>query len=125
MYPDLEEAHRQYSALRELVILRPGGWADEETLRRAKALCHAARHTVDDPSCRTILAEVDSLLAALYSKDGHLKWQHTRTSGRDFLRLSILRELNAFDARLLELEEIRLQRPREDYRGPRLRGDDG
>ena len=111
MFADLEEAHRLYSALRELVILRPGGWADEETLRRAKSLCLDAHRTVDDNETRAILAEVQSLLADLYSRDGHLRWQRTQTSGRDFLRLRILRELNAFDSRLLAIEEIRRQHP--------------
>jgi len=114
VYPDLEEAHRQYSALRELVILRPGGWADEETLRRAKALCLGAHHAVEDDGCRAILAEMKRLLSDLYSRDGCVKWEHTQTSGRDFLRLRILRELNSFDSRLLALEEIRRQHPPED-----------
>ena len=114
MFADLEEAHRLYSALRELVILRPGGWPDEETLRRAKSLCLGAHHAVDDGETRTILAEVQSLLADLYSRDGHLRWERSQTSGRDFLRLRILRELNTFDSRLLALEEIRRRHPADD-----------
>ena len=124
MFPDLEDARRQHSALRELVILRPGGWADEETLRRAKSICVGAHHAVEDDECRTILAEIQTLLADLYSRDGHFKWERSQTSGRDFLRLRILRELNAFDSRLLAIEEIRRQHPPGNL-GPRLRGGDG
>src|ERR1043165_1224407 len=101
MFADLEEAHRLYSALRDLVILRPGGWPDEETLHRAKGLCLSAHHAVNDNETRAILAEIQGLLADLYSRAGHPRWARTQTSGRDFLRLRILRELNAFDSRLL------------------------
>lgn len=90
-YPDLEESRRQYSALRELVILRPGGWADEESLRRARELCAAVREKTAD---KHRVARIETLFADLYSESGHRKWDLTTTTGRDFLRLAILRELD-------------------------------
>ena len=106
-YPDLSEAHRQYGALREVVIHHPGGWADTTALARMREYCRAAAEAVDDADCRELIATIDTLARDLYSKDGHLRWERTQTSGRDFLRLRILRELNHFDARIIELEELR------------------
>ena len=106
-YADLTEAHRHYGALRDIVIQRPGGWADETSLAKMRALCRTAAEAVDDADCRARLAVIDDLASDLYSASGHLKWERTQTSGRDFLRLRILRELNAYDARILALEETR------------------
>ncbi len=106
-YPDLSEAHRQHGALREVVIHHPGGWPDTAALAKVREYCRAAAEAVDDSECRERIASIDSLARDLYSRDGHLRWERTQTSGRDFLRLRILRELNAFDARIIALEEMR------------------
>ena len=106
-YPDLSEAHRQYGALREVVIHHPGGWADTAALARMREYCRAAAEAIDDGECRERISTIDELARELYSKDGHLRFERTQTSGRDFLRLRILRELNAFDARIIALEELR------------------
>ena len=80
-----------YSALRDLILLRPGGWADEDALRRARELCAAAREmTVDKHK----VAVLETLIRDLYSEADHRKWDLTTTTGRDFLRLAILRELD-------------------------------
>jgi hypothetical protein len=97
MFHDLDEARRRFSALEDLVIHKPGGWADEDTLRKARALLASARAAFDDPECRAVLAAIEPLLADLYSESGHQKWNHSKTSGRDFLRLRILRELGSVD----------------------------
>jgi hypothetical protein len=47
---------------------------------------------------------VDGYGADLFSESGRLKWAQTPVSGADFLRLKILRELDAFHARLLQLQ---------------------
>jgi hypothetical protein len=97
IFPDVDEARRRFSALEELVIHKPGDWADEETLRKARALLASARAAFDDPECRAVLVAIEPLLADLYSESGHQKWKHSQTSGRDFLRLRILRELSSLD----------------------------
>ena len=79
-----------YSALRELVIHRPGGWADEDALRIARELCAAARK---DGASKVKIAVIEKMVTDLYSESGHAKWAITTTTGRDFLRLAILREL--------------------------------
>jgi hypothetical protein len=80
-----------YSALRQLIIHRPGGWADQEALRAARELCAEARKAA---AATPRIALIEGMLADLYSDTGHRKWDLTTTSGRDFLRLAILRELN-------------------------------
>jgi hypothetical protein len=79
-----------FSALRELIIHRPGGWADEEALRQARELCASARR---QGASKVQVALIEKMVADLYSEAGHRKWALTTTTGRDFLRLAILREL--------------------------------
>ena len=79
-----------YSALRELIIHRPGGWADEEALRAAQELCAAARK---EGASKVKVAVIEKMVTDLYSASDHAKWAVTTTTGRDFLRLAILREL--------------------------------
>ena len=114
MFADLDEARRHFSAIEDLVIHHPGGWADEESLRKARAACAAARGALDDAECRAALSTIAPLLADLYSESGHQKWEHTNTTGRDFLRLRVLRELSALDLRITALEELRRSRHPDD-----------
>ena len=79
-----------YLALRELILHRPGGWADEEALRTARELCAAVREQIVD---RHKIAVIETLAQDLYSDADHRKWDLTTTTGRDVLRLAILREL--------------------------------
>ena len=111
MFADLDEARRRFSALEELVIHHPGGWADEESLRKSRILLAAARGALDDPECRATLSAIEPLLADLYSEAAHRKWDHVQTTGRDFLRLRILRDLSALDEHLAEIEQQRRAQP--------------
>ena len=83
------------------------------SLARAKEACRAASEAAADADCAENLVAILALLADLYSDAAYRKWDYAQTSGRDVLRLHILRELNAFETRLLVLEEIRRGRPRE------------
>jgi len=107
MFADLDEARRRFSALEELVIHHPGGWADEQALRKSRVLLAAARGALDDPECRATLSAIEPLLNDLYSAAGHRKWDHVQTSGRDFLRLRILRDLSVLDQHLAAIEQQR------------------
>jgi len=62
-------------------------------LARMREYCRAAAEAIDDGECRERISTIDELARELYSKDGHLRFERTQTSGRDFLRLRILREL--------------------------------
>ncbi|MEA3195179.1 MAG: hypothetical protein QOD26_3512 [Betaproteobacteria bacterium] len=115
-HANLSHAHSHFNALREIVIHRPGGWADTASLARAKELCRAADEAADDAKCTEHLASIAILVSDLYSHAAHRKWDRTQTSGRDVLRLHALRELNFFEARLLALEEMRRGHPADDSR---------
>ena len=101
---DLETARKHYSAMRDLIIHRRGGSQDERTLGKLRDLSRKAAAAVDDVNCKSLLLAVDGYGADLFSESGHLKWAQTPVSGADFLRLKILRELDAFHARLLQLQ---------------------
>ena len=59
-------------------------------LRAAHELCAAARK---EGASKVKVAVIEKMVTDLYSDSGHAKWAVTTTTGRDFLRLAILREL--------------------------------
>ena len=101
---DLETARRHYSALRDLIIRHRGGSRDERTLGKLWDLSRKAAAAIDDSDCRSLLSAVEGYGAQLFSESGHLRWARTEMSGAHFLRLQILRELDAFHMRLLQLQ---------------------
>jgi hypothetical protein len=90
--------------MRNLIIHHRGGSQDEQTLGRLRDLSRKAAAAIDDSDCKRLLSAVDGYGADLFSEAGHLKCAQTPISGADFLRLKILRELDAFHARLLQLQ---------------------
>ncbi len=106
-YADLNEARSHYAALRDLIIHQEGGWADNESLRKLDRLCGLANDAVDDAECRARMESIQAFANDLYSTSGHLRWTRKETSGADFLRLWILREIDAFRSRLDLLEAMR------------------
>ena len=101
---DLETARKHYSAMRDLIIRHRGGSRDERTLRKLWDLSRKAAAAIDDSKCKSLLLRADGYGADLFSESGHLKWARTDMPGARFLRLQILRELDAFHARLLQLQ---------------------
>ena len=101
---DLEGARKHYSAMRDLIIHNLGGSRDERALGKLWDLSRKAAAAIDDKDCKRLLSAVDGYGTDLFSESGHLKWAQTPVSGADFLRLKILRELDAFHARLLQLQ---------------------
>jgi hypothetical protein len=101
---DLEAARKYYSAMRDLIIRHRGGSRNEQTLGKLRELSRKAAAAIDDRNGKSLLLAVDGHGADLFSESGHLKWAQMQISGADFLRLQILRELDAFHARLLQLQ---------------------
>ena len=101
---DLEGARKHYSAMRDLIIHNLGGSRDERALGKLWDLSRRAAAAIDDKDCKRLLSAVDGYGTDLFSESGHLKWARTEMPGARFLRLQILRELDAFHARLLELQ---------------------
>jgi hypothetical protein len=114
---DLETARTQYGRMRELIIHNRGGWKDEQALALMRGLCRDASATVEDLACREHVQLVASYSAVLWSEDDHQRWNRNRLSGADYLRLQILRELDAFRDRLDVLEAQRSAAVREASAG--------
>src|SRR5437899_11286367 len=90
--------------MRELIIQHRGASRSEPALRRLWGLSRKAAAAIDDSDCKRLLSAVDGYGANLFSESGHLKWAQAQISGADFLRLQILRGLDDFHARLLQLQ---------------------
>ena len=101
---DLAAARKYYSAMRDLIIRHRGGSRNEQALGKLRDLSRKAAAAIDDRNGKSLLSAVDDYGADLFSESGHLKWAQTPVSGADFLRLKILRELDAFHARLMQLQ---------------------
>src|SRR3954464_9582807 len=99
-YPDIEDARRHLAALRELIIHRSGGWPDRDALRAAQYHCRSAHDAIDDDDCREYMDDIGVYVSDLYSDNAHQKWQRKQTSGADFLRLRVLREIDNCTERL-------------------------
>jgi len=90
--------------MRDLIIRHRGGSPNERVLRRLWDLSRKAAAAIDDGNSRSLLAAVEGYGTDLFSESAHLKWARTEMSGAHFLRLQILRELDAFHMRLLQLQ---------------------
>ena len=105
-YPDLEEARRHCTALRDLFLRESDGPA-RTPLRNIEALCRAAAAAVDDAYCREEMGIVADFAAELYSQRHHRKYESESLPGSEFLRRQILRSLDAYASRLHSLEAVR------------------
>lgn len=116
-YADLDIAGTQCQAAREVVLFHDGGRHDEPTLHRLQEMLQTARAAVDDGECRSYLGAALRYAKDLFSDSAHGKWARASTSGTDFLRLQILRELDNVKQRLAEIEAMRSSAVREDDGG--------
>jgi len=105
-YPDLDEARRHYTALRE-VFLRDSESSGRTSLRTVETLCRAAASAVDDPYCREEIGIVADFAAELFSHRSHRKYESESLPGSEFLRRQILKSLDAYASRLHSLEAVR------------------
>jgi hypothetical protein len=103
-YPDLFIAAKHCQAMREFIILRMGGKQDGSSLSRLREMARQAAASVNDAECDEFAGAIVALATDLFSDTGHAKWAHGRTSGADFLRLRILREISALQNRLAAIE---------------------
>jgi hypothetical protein len=101
---DLNAARARYADMRELIIHNSGGWDDVNSRQKIHELCRAAAAALGDAECRDTLARIAGYADDLFSQHAHQKWSHKAMKGTDFLRLQILRELEAFQGRLFDIE---------------------
>jgi hypothetical protein len=89
------------SKLRELILLNTGGWEDQRSLQRFQVLLRAAEARSADPACRALIRTLEERARELFSEHDHAKWAQGSTSGTDYLRLQILRDLDTLAALLV------------------------
>lgn len=106
-HPDLERACDLCAKLRELIIHRSGGWDDAQARRKLQVYCRGIEAEADDDECRQRTQRLLEQGAALFSPDGHAKFALRSTPGADFLRLQMLREIDALQSRLVAMEAAR------------------
>lgn len=99
-YLDLELAGSRCRALRDFIILSPGGRDDLSARQRVQELLSALNEAVEDDECERLIREIAGHAAELFSAQGHRSWRTGVTSGADVLRLQILRTLDTYHARL-------------------------
>ena len=106
-YADLEEARGQIAVVQDLFAERPGGHDDPVLLGTVELLLgSAARSLADSLFCQR-LVELRTYAQALYSEHAHLRWGRAPLAGTEYLRLQLLKTLNALNARLLTIEAAR------------------
>jgi hypothetical protein len=90
----MDAARDCYYTMRELVLRHPGGRSSHASLAALRKLCHIAEKAAADAECSTRLAAIEEHAAVLFSGCGSGNW----------LRRSILAELEQFRSRLYVLE---------------------
>jgi hypothetical protein len=123
-YADLDEARRHHAALRNL-FLHDAELARRAPLRVVEALCRDAAAAVDDPYCREEMGIVADYAAEFFSQRSHRRYESESLPGGEFLRVQILKALDAFASRLYSLEALRraaeLRTPRFGGPPPQIR----
>jgi hypothetical protein len=106
-YPDLDEARKHYAALKDIFASRTGAEADPEALRRVEEHCWAATAALDDAYCREEIGIVGDYAAGVFSAGKERRWEQSPLSGTEFLRVQILKALDALHSRVYSIEAIR------------------
>jgi hypothetical protein len=104
--PRTDDALAQAARIRELILHHSGGWADTDALTDFRALTFAASRAADDPECAGMMRSADRFALDLFSGSAHENWATAQLSGTDFLRLQIMRLLDAFRDRLVHLHAV-------------------
>ena len=107
-YTDLEQAREQIGVVQDLLAERLGGHDDPVLLGTIELLLGSAARSLADPLFYQRLFELRTYAQALFSAEGHLSWGRAPLAGTEYLRLQLLKALNALNARLLTIEAARL-----------------
>ena len=112
---DLFIAAKHCEAMRDLVVIQPGGRKDDASLSRIRQLARAAASAADDADCKDLGETIIHFATHLFSASGHEEFAYGQTSGADVLRLRILREIQALRDRLSYLEVMRTSAAQHDH----------
>lgn len=87
----MEDPLQLCADLKAIFRRQSGAWLDRETLRRVRALCHAAGRAAHDPLCRAEIGRVAHYAESLHSH---------RDARTDSLREHVLLSLDCVEHRL-------------------------
>jgi len=107
---DLENALHHLRVMQDLLAQQRGSGAnvDQAQLFAALELLSGSfSRLMTDCLCQQKLAELRGFAHALYSDKDQQRWSRASLTGGEFLRLQMLKSLNALDARIRMLFKIR------------------
>lgn len=108
---DLENALHHLRAMQDLLAHRRGNVSanvdEAEVFAALELLSGSFSRLMSDCLCQQKLAELRGFTQALYSDKDQQRWSRASLTGGDFLRLQVLKSLNALDARIRTLFKIR------------------
>ena len=118
---DLFIAAKHCEAMRDFIVMHPGGRQDDASLKTIRHLARAAASAVDDADCRDLGEMIIHFATHLFSPSGHEQFATGQTSGADVLRLRLLREIQALRDRLTDLEAMRGNAAQQDHSSTTVR----
>ena len=101
---NLRDARDHYKEMRKLLVKQQSLWPTEQLRFVLRVFCEYAARLVSDLVCESHLATVAEYAAVHWSHNTERKWQASGLSPTQFLREQVLRELDAYAARLDALE---------------------
>jgi len=106
-YADLEQAREQIGVVQDLLAERLGGNDDPVLLGTLELLLGSAARSLGDTLFYQRLFELRTYAQALFSEQAHVSWGRAPLTGAEYLRLQLLKTLNALTTRLQTIEAAR------------------
>ena len=106
-HPDLESALHHLGVVQDLFAEHSGGVPEPTLLGAIELLSGSITRLLPDCLCQQKLVDLRVAARAFYSEREHLRCGRPPLSGREYLRLQILKDLNALDGRIRRLYKIR------------------
>jgi hypothetical protein len=116
--PDLERALHHLGVVHDLFAEHSGGVPEPRLLGAIELLSGSIARLLPDCLCQQKLADLRMAARAFYSERDHLRCGRPPLSGLEYLRLQILKDLNALDGRIRRLYKIRLTSTAEHVLSP-------
>ena len=107
-HPDLESALHHLSVVQDLFAEHGGGVPEPTVLGAIELLSGSITRLLPDCLCQQKLVDLRVAARAFYSERDHLSCGRPPLSGLEYLRLQILKDLNALDGRIRRLYKIRV-----------------
>ena len=101
--PDLDYAQHYLILLNDLLATMEGGCSRPGALAQTAFLCGEAKGVLRDLMWQDHLDDLKSFAKALFSDEEHASWAKGDLTGVEYLRVQLLKTLNALTTRLTVL----------------------